>query len=297
MIMPFIEGKDVIAQSQSQNDRTITLAIALLQKLSTSASAQKHCQALVICSEGINPQKVHEDFQSWFEAAPGLKSILLTTDADASRAVLSDPDQAKQVVLTTLGPLMEALRNDLLDMKTIETVVISMRLAELVNFEAFKQFWALLSRDAQVVLMTGRIQPPIEVLKAQNFRADAAVRRADELTMQWSEHYFVAIPSPDKDQQANDDQNQDHDHESDSSPKDHKWEVLMDILTKNPDISHTVILTQSQSLTQALTAKLEAQKLPVLSVVSFSIFIGDADPFTVEIVCPACSYMIFSLLE
>ncbi|KAI8599395.1 hypothetical protein EDD21DRAFT_308070 [Dissophora ornata] len=250
IMQPFKEGKDVIAQSQSQNDRTNTLAIALLQKLSPSAATLKHCQALVICSEGINPQKVHEDFQGWFEAAPGMKSVLLTTDMMAEQTVLSDPEQAKQVVVTTLGPLMDAFKNDLLDMKAIGTVVISMREEELVGFDSFKQIWALLSPDSQVILMTGMITPEIQVIKSTHFRADTAVRRADELTMQWSEHYFVAVPPPDQ--------------------KALPQQETGKILNKNPDISHMVIITPSQSLTQALTTKLEAQKLPVLSVWSMA---------------------------
>ncbi|KAF9347179.1 Eukaryotic initiation factor 4A-III, partial [Mortierella sp. AD094] len=270
IMKPFEEGRDVIAQAQSQNDRTNTLAIALLQKLSPSASSQKHCQALVICSEGINPQKVHEDFESWFSSTPGLRSILLSADMVADKTLLSDPEQPKQVVLTTLGPLMEAINNNLLDMKTIGTVVISMRSVELVNFEAFKKFWANLSRDAQVILMTGRIMPQIQMIKMQNFRSNAAVRRADELTMQWSEHYYISVPLPEQRAQLESGHENDADKDSESAPKDRKWEILMDILTKNPDISHSVILTQSQSVTQALTAKLEAQKLPVLSVWSMA---------------------------
>ncbi|KAF9186404.1 translation initiation factor eIF4A [Haplosporangium sp. Z 767] len=299
VMKPFTEGKDVIAQTQSQKDRTNTLAIALLQKLSATASTQKHCQALLVCSEGINPQRVHEDLQVWFEATPGLKSILLSSgnvgdrssndDSDGSEApmdkqqqhhsVLSDATQAKQVVITTLGPLMEVLKHDLLNMEAVETVVISMRSDELVNLDAFKQFWAILPRDAQVVLMTGKIQPQIQMIKAHHFRADAAVRRADELTLQWSEHYFVNI-SPQQHKQQKHEHIEDKDHgegeeSSDQEPaaviqKDHKWEVLMEILGKNPEISHIVILTPSQSLTQALTTKLEEQKLPVLSVWSMA---------------------------
>ena len=194
---PFKEGRDVIAQSQSQKDRTNTLAIALLQKLTPAALTQKHCKAVMICSEGINPQRVHEDLQGWFETTPGLSSILLSSDstAEKQKSVLSDPEQAKQVVITTLGPLMDVLRNDLLDMKQVDTVVISMRADELVKFDPFKQFWAMLPREAQVILITGRIQPQIQLIKTHHFRADAAVRRADELTMQWSEHYYVNIPS------------------------------------------------------------------------------------------------------
>ncbi|KAI1307039.1 translation initiation factor eIF4A [Mortierella claussenii] len=272
VMAPFKQGRDVIAQSQSQNDRTNTLAIALLQKLSTTAATQKHCQALVICSEGINPQKVHEDFQTWFESAPGLQSVLLSSDMTAERAILADPEQAKQVVVTTLGPLMEVLRNSLMDMKAVGTVVISMRSVELVNFDAFKQFWVTLSRDAQVILMTGRIQSQIQLIKTHHFRADTAVRRADELTMQWSEHYYVNIPtlasSPSSPSTLTFDDKQDE--EGQTTTKDPKWDVLMEILTKNPSISHTVILTQSQSVTQALTTKLKAQKLPVLSVWSMA---------------------------
>ncbi|KAG0247873.1 hypothetical protein BG011_000796 [Mortierella polycephala] len=299
IMKPFKEGKDVIAQTQSQKDRTNTLAIALLQKLSATASTQKYCQALFVCSEGINPQRVHEDLQVWFEAAPGLESILLSSgntgdrsnddDSDGSEAptdkqqqyhsVLSDAAQAKQVVITTLGPLMEVLKNDLLNMEAVETVVISMRSNELVNLDAFKQFWAILPRDAQVVLMTGKIQPQIQKIKAHHFRADAAVRRADELTLQWSEHYFVDIPSQQHKQQKHEHSEgkgrgkgeESNDQESAVVvQKDHKWEALMEILGKNPEISHIVILTPSQSLTEALTTKLKERKLPVLSVWSMA---------------------------
>lgn len=264
---PFKEGKDVIAQTQSQKDRTNTLAIALLEKLSSKAHTHKYPQAVVICSDGINPQRVNEDFQDWFEGVSELGSIYLTSeDLSSEESVLLDQEQSKQVVVTTLGPLMEVLRKELVDMKFVETVVISMRADELVNFDAFKQFWAMLPREAQVVLMTGRIQPQIQLIKTQNFRSNTAVRRADELTMQWSEHYFVDIPRQTAPTVANGDGGDGREAEE---PKDHKWEVLMQVLGKNPEISHIVILTQSQSLTQALTAKLEQQNLPVLSVVSF----------------------------
>ncbi|KAF8944011.1 Eukaryotic initiation factor 4A-III [Haplosporangium gracile] len=268
VIKPFKEGKDVIAQTQSQKDRTNTLAIALLEKLSSNAHTHKYPQAVVICSDGINPQRVNEDFQDWFEGVSGLGSLYLTNeDLSSEESVLSDQEQAKQVVVTTLGPLMEVLRKELVDMKFVETVVISMRADELVNFDAFKQFWAMLPREAQVVLMTGRIQPQIQLIKTQNFRNNTAVRRADELTMQWSEHYFVDIPRQTAPTVANGDGGG---SENAEEPKDHKWEVLMQILSKNPEISHIVILTQSQSLTQALTVKLGQQNLPVLSVWSMA---------------------------
>ncbi|KAG0278103.1 Eukaryotic initiation factor 4A-III [Linnemannia gamsii] len=268
VMKPFKEGKDVIAQTQSQKDRTNTLAIALLEKLSSKAHTHKYPQAVVICSDGINPQRVNEDFQGWFEGVSELGSIYLTSeDLSSEESVLSDQEQAKQVIVTTLGPLMEVLKKELVDMKFVETVVISMRADELVNFDAFKQFWAMLPREAQVVLMTGRIQPQLQLIKTQNFRSNTAVRRADELTMQWSEHFYVDIPlqtAP----TANGDGGDSEDAEEET--KDHKWEILMQILGKNPEISHIVILTQSQSLTQALTVKLEQQNLPVLSVWSMA---------------------------
>ncbi|KAF9123530.1 Eukaryotic initiation factor 4A-III [Mortierella sp. 14UC] len=265
VMKPFKEGKDVIAQTQSQKDRTNTLAIALLEKLSSKAHTHRYPQAVVICSDGINPQRVNEDFQDWFDGISGLGSIYLTSeDLSSEESVLSDPEQSKQVVVTTLGPLMEVLRKELVDMKFVETVVISMRSDELVNFDAFKQFWVMLPREAQVVLMTGRILPQLQIIKTQNFRPNTAVRRADELTMQWSEHYFVDIPQQTAPAVT------DAEGDEASETKDNKWEVLMEILGKNPDISHIVILTQSQSQTQALTVKLEQQNLPVLSVWSMA---------------------------
>ncbi|KAG0335062.1 hypothetical protein BG004_000158 [Podila humilis] len=233
-------GKDVIAQSQSQKDRTNTLAIALLQKLS---SENKACQAVVICSDGVNPQKVHEDIQEWFQGS-GLTSIFLN---DASDADLSDTEKPRQAVITTLGPLMEVLNNSTLDMKAVDTVVISMRSDELLEFSAFKQFWALLPNNAQVILMTGQIQPAMQQTKDRHFRSDAVVLRADELTLQWSEHYYINVASSDA-----------------------RWDVLVEIFNKNPAISHVVILTQSQSLSQGLATKLCEMDLPAHAVWSMA---------------------------
>lgn len=288
---PLLQGKDVVAQSQSQDDRTCTLAMALLQKLSPSASTHKHCQALVICSERVNPPKVHEDFKSWFEDTPGLEAVLLTSvkDADSrtalsddSRATLSDPNQAKQVVLTTLGPLMEALKTNLLSMKDIKTVIISMQAAELVDFDSFKQLLRQLSRDSQIVLMTGKILPHIEVIKNQNFRDNAAIRRADELTLQYSEHYHIPIPLSSQEDQQQEQQKGNSNLDKDGNNitlKDPKWDLLVEILTKNPIITHTVITTQSQSQTQALTSKLKEQKFNVVSVWSVADRDGAASQF------------------
>lgn len=293
MMKPFTEGKDVLAQSQSQRDRTNTIGMALLQKLSSTAETDKRCKAVVICSDGIDPPRVFEELGVWFESSPGLRCLYLKDTTDTA---LSDPDQAKQVVVTTLGPLMEVLKKNLIEMSAVETVMISMRSDELVGFDAFKKFWALLPRGAQVVLMTGLIQPKIQTIKEHNFRSDAAVVRADELTLQWSEHYYVDLiestaerkerlskerssqrrrgeskqDASDGEENRNDPQETEENEEKDTY--DRRWEILTNLLTKNPEISHVVIVTQSQSLTQALTDQLKEQNFPVLSIVSYELY-------------------------
>ncbi|KAF9581373.1 translation initiation factor eIF4A, partial [Lunasporangiospora selenospora] len=266
VMRPFSEGRDVIAQSQSQKDRTNTIAISLLQKINAE---KKACQAVMICSEGVNPQRVQEDFEAWFEGS-GISSVLLKdlnsatnggsngegneVDGNGTPATtesngygLAQQDQ-QQVVITTLGPLMEVLKKNLLEMSTVETVVISMRSDELVGFDAFKQFWASLPRDAQVVLMTGKIMPIIQKIRVHHFRANTAIVRADELTLQWSEHFYVDVDG-----------------------HDHRWTTLKKIFEANSDISHTVILTQSQSATQSLTDRLKEELgLHVISVWSMA---------------------------
>jgi superfamily II DNA/RNA helicase len=289
MMKPFTEGKDVLAQSQSQRDRTNTIGMALLQKLSSSAETDRRCKAVVICSDGIDPPRVFEELGVWFESSPSLRCLYLKDTTDTA---LSDPDEAKQVVVTTLGPLMEVLRKNLIEMSAVETVMISMRSDELVGFDAFKKFWGLLPRGAQVVLMTGLIQPKIQTIKEHNFRSDAAVVRADELTLQWSEHYYVDLIesaaerkerlSKERSSQkrrgelkqvasdGEEERNDPEDEEKDTY--DRRWEILTDLLTKNPEISHVVIVTQSQSLTQALTDQLKEQNFPVLSIVSYELY-------------------------
>ncbi|KAF9315356.1 translation initiation factor eIF4A, partial [Podila horticola] len=240
---PIGQGKDVIAQSQSQKDRTNTLAIALLQKLSAE---NKACQAILICSGGVDPQKVYDDLQVWFMGS-GLSCIYLKDPIDVS---LLDEEMPKQVVVATLGPLKEVLNNKEvpnkeLDIRAVETGVVLMRTDEIFQFAAgaFEQVWRMIPGSAQKILMTGHIGPKVQQAKELYFREDAAVLRADELTLQWSEHYHVNVEDPDA-----------------------RWDVLVDIFGKNPEISHVVIVTQSQSVSETLANKLSDMNLPVHAV-------------------------------
>ncbi|KAG0014869.1 Eukaryotic initiation factor 4A-II [Podila clonocystis] len=244
---PISRGKDVIAQSQSQKDRTNTLAIALLQKLSAE---NKACQAILICSGGVDPQKVYDDLQVWFKGS-GLSCIYLKDPIDVS---LLAKDEPKQVVVATLGPLKEVLNKEVsndkeLDIKSVETGVVLMRTDEIFQFAAgaFEQVWGMIPGSAQKILMTGHIGPKVQQAKELYFREDAAVLRADELTLQWSEHYHVNVVDPDA-----------------------RWDVLVDIFGKNPEISHVVIVTQSQSVSETLANKLADMNLPVHAVWSMA---------------------------
>ncbi|KAF9305538.1 Eukaryotic initiation factor 4A-I [Mortierella antarctica] len=245
---PIGRGKDVIAQSQSQKDRTNTLAIALLQKLSAE---NNDCQAILICSRGVDPQKVYDDLQAWFKGS-GISCIYLKDPIDVS---LLAKDMPKQVVVATLGPLREVLNNKEvsnnrgLDIKAVETGVVLMRTDEIFQLAAgaFEQVWGMIPRSSQKILMTGHIGPKVQQAKELYFREDAAVLRADELTLQWSEHYHVNVESPDA-----------------------RWGVLVDIFDKNPEISHVVIVTQSQSVSETLANKLSDMNLPVHAVWSMA---------------------------
>ncbi|KAG0090227.1 translation initiation factor eIF4A [Podila epicladia] len=244
---PIGRGKDVIAQSQSQKDRTNTLAIALLQKVSAE---NKACQAILICSGGVDPQKVYDDLQVWFMGS-GISCIYLKDPIDVS---LLAKDVPKQVVVATLGPLREILNNKEvpnkeLDIKAVETGVVLMRTDEIFQFAAgaFEQVWGMIPRSSQKILMTGHIGPKVQQAKELYFREDAAVLRADELTLQWSEHYHVNVESPDA-----------------------RWDVLVDIFDKNAEISHVVIVTQSQSVSETLANKLSDMNLPVHAVWSMA---------------------------
>ncbi|KAG0230432.1 translation initiation factor eIF4A [Actinomortierella wolfii] len=244
-LVPFGEGKDIIAQAQSQNDRTNTFAIGALQKLKKD---DKSCQAAVICSDRVQPHQVYKDLERWFEGT-GLSCVMLneTPNEELKRYRESTTTGFPHVVVTTLGRLTEVVESELLDMNTIETVGICMAQHELVDFEAFKKLWAKLSRKAQVVLLTGIMLPKLRSIKMQNFRRNTVVLRADELTLKWSQHYVIRLESQEQ-----------------------KWQTLVDIFQKNKTITHTVIVTLSNSMTQLLVSRLKEHGIPAHGVWSMA---------------------------
>ncbi|KAF9976095.1 translation initiation factor eIF4A [Actinomortierella ambigua] len=256
-LVPFAEGKDIIAQAQSQNDRTNTFAIGALQRLKKNV---KRCQAVVICSDRVQPQQVFKDLERWFEGT-GLRCVMLNdtsneelqklygpaaTTAEAAAAT-TETRQPPQVAVTTLGRLAEVMDQGLLELNTIDTIGICMAQHELIDFEAFKKLWPKLSRKAQVVMMTGIMLPRLRSIKVQNFRQNTVVLRADELTLKWSEHYVIRLESQDQ-----------------------RWPTLVDIFQKNKTITHTVIVTSSNSVTQLLVSRLKELGMPAHGIWSMA---------------------------
>ncbi|KAG0267772.1 translation initiation factor eIF4A [Actinomortierella ambigua] len=257
-LVPFGEGKDIIAQAQSQNDRTNTFAIGALQKLKRDV---KRCQAVVICSDAVQPQQVFKDLERWFEGS-GLSCVMLneTSNEELERlygsaktttngAAAVDHPSSPQVAVTTLGRLTEVMDQGLLETSTVDTVGICMAQHEIVDFEAFKNLWPKLSlsREAQVVVMTGIMLRRLRQVKTQYLRPNALVLRADELTLKWSDHYVIRLDSPEQ-----------------------RWPTLVEIFQRNKTISHTVIVTPSHSVTQNLVSQLKELGVPAHGIWSMA---------------------------
>lgn len=193
VILPLIEGRDVIAQSQSGTGKTTILSIAALQIVDTT---KKRTQALVISPtrelasqtlRNIMALGTHINIKA-YDCIGGLgHSVQRDIDALNSGA---------QIVSGTPGRIYHMLQEKHLQTKDIKLLIIDE--ADAMLDRGFKKqlydIFRYLPPNTQVALFSATL--PKEILDMTNQFMNEPVRiliKRDELTLEGIKQYFVPV--------------------------------------------------------------------------------------------------------
>jgi len=190
-IAPILEGRDVIAQSQSGTGKTTIFCVGVLHRINTKSSEP---QALVLsptrelAEQSRNVMLAFGDFMSaTCHACIGGKSI-----GDDIRALQA----GVQVVSGTPGRVFDMIKRRVLRTKSIKMFVIDE--ADEMLGRGFKEqiyeIYRYLPHETQVVLVSATM--PHDVLEMTSKFMNDPIRilvKRDELTLEGIKQFFVAV--------------------------------------------------------------------------------------------------------
>lgn len=190
-VKPIVQGRDIIAQSQSGTGKTAVFSIGILQSLDTSCN---EVQALVLSPTRELAEQTQKvllalgDFMNvQCHACIGGKSI----GEDIRRL-----EHGVQVVSGTPGRVYDMIKRKNLRTRNIKMVIID-EADEMLN-KGFKEqiydIYRYLPPSTQVVLVSATL--PQEVLDMTNKFMNEPIKvlvKRDELTLEGIKQYFVAV--------------------------------------------------------------------------------------------------------
>ncbi len=191
VMVPIMEKKDVIAQSQSGTGKSTIFCIATLQMINTQSN---HCQALIISPTRELAEQSCTNIRGFgtflnvkVHACIGGKAV-----SDDVKAL----EQGVHVVSGTPGRINDMIQRGALQTKHISLLVIDE--ADEMLSKGFKDqiyhIYRTLEGDTQIVLLSATL--PNEVLEMTSKFMNKPVRilvKRDELTLEGIKQFFVAV--------------------------------------------------------------------------------------------------------
>lgn len=186
-IDPIIEGRDVIAQSQSGTGKTATFAISLLQKLDLDKTC---CQAIVLAP-------TRELAKQSYNVITSLGSYTKTNCVGCIGGTRVSYDlSGAHVVVGTPGRIYDMIGKNIVNTDNVNLLILDE--ADDLLDKGFKdqiyQIFKLIPREAQIVLVSATI--PHEVIEiTKKFMNDPIhiLVKQEELTLEGIKQFYINV--------------------------------------------------------------------------------------------------------
>jgi len=242
-IKPILQGRDIIAQSQSGTGKTAVFSIGILQTIDTKSNL---VQALALSPTrelAGQTAKVVSSIGDFMNvrciACVGGKAKSLSEDVKAM-------DKGVQVVSGTPGRVLDMIKRQHMNTRSVKMLIIDE--ADEMFIKGFKDvlydIYRYLPAETQVVLVSATL--PKEIVEmSSKFMSDPirVLVKRDELSLDCIKQYHV-----------------------DCEEEEWKFEVLCDLYQEGTGISQTVIFCNTRKKVDWLSKKLKAASFSVSSM-------------------------------
>jgi translation initiation factor 4A len=158
-ILPFIDGNDLIAQSQSGTGKTGTFSISVLQRID---STKKETQAIVLCPTRELAEQSARVMMTIGQFMPDLQ-VQTCIGGVSRKEQIDNIVKGAQVIVGTPGRIVDFLQNKVLDPDTIKVLVMDE--ADEILSEGFaeqiKEIVCSLPTTAQCGVYSATLKPEV----------------------------------------------------------------------------------------------------------------------------------------
>ena len=194
-IQPIIDGKDVIAQSQSGTGKTGSFVIGALSKIDTSSN---DLQVLIVATTHELVKQIHEVVESIGNAMEGLNTKTLVGGTSIMNDIQNMKEKRPHIIIGTVGRIYDMLRRKVIFLDKLKLFIMD-EADELLS-KGFKEqihdLFLHVSSSSQVALFSATI--PNEVLNlSQKFMRDPVkiILKPEELSLECIQQYYIALNS------------------------------------------------------------------------------------------------------
>jgi ATP-independent RNA helicase DbpA len=180
-----LQGKDLIAQSQTGSGKTAAFSLPILQDLRV---ASRRIQALILCPTRELCAQVAREIRRLGRRHPGLQVLTITGGAPIFTQ-LNALSKGVHLVVGTPGRVMDHLRRGSLDLSSVTTLVLDEadRMLEMGFQEDMEQILSEVPPSRQTVLFSATFPQTIETLSRKY------QRNPERVTIERSNQTVAAI--------------------------------------------------------------------------------------------------------
>lgn len=191
VIPAILEGRDVLAQSETGSGKTLSFAIPIIERVKPSAGIQ----VLVVCPTRELAVQIAGEFKKFSEGRHlGITPIYGGTSIGA---------QARQLVRThivvgTPGRLLDLLERSLLDLRTVNTVVLDEadRMLDMGFIKDIDRLLRAVPKQRQTLMFSATIAKEISTLSRKYLHSPKQVEMASEVKPEFlRQTYFQTTPA------------------------------------------------------------------------------------------------------
>ena len=192
-ILPILENKDIIAQSQSGTGKTGSFVIGSLSKIDTKVN---EVQVLIIATTHELVKQIHNVVNSIGSVMEGLKTKTLIGGTSITNDINDIKEKMPQIIIGSVGRIYDMIRRKVIYLDKLKLFVLD-EADELLS-KGFKDqihdVFQHINCEAQIALFSATI--PKEMINLTNkFMRDPIkiMLKPEELTLDCIQQYYIAL--------------------------------------------------------------------------------------------------------
>lgn len=241
-ILPILNGKDMIAQSQSGTGKTATFVIGALSRINFE---EKHTQVLMLAPTRELAIQINEVVTSLGMGIESLKSSVLVGGTSVEQSIRELKSDVPYIVVGTVGRIGDMIKRRALSIRNVKLLIID-EADEMMSYGFRDDVCEIISRlpeERQIVVFSATMSIDI-VDRLGELMKDPVniIVKKEALTLEGIAQYYIALDSDN-----------------------HKYLTLKDLYS-SVSMSHCIIYCNSVNRVRDLTNAMKEDGFPVCCI-------------------------------